>query len=354
MLGSQNYTPVLKVKRGEKQALSVISPNLRRSVVPLLEIVERTAANTIDKHLTTSFRGLASSLHGYAHSLLDVREIESDGPQAAAEAFRLAEIEGISFTPVTGIFRTADVASAISRSGVKGIGIRLTRTEFERGYLPTSLNTFMSVHGLAPELVDLIVDLGPVADLIAPGIMGLTQEFLAEVPTKTRWRSLTVTGSAFPLSMGVVSRNSSARVARSEWLAWRDGLYGRRGTLERLPTFGDCAIQHPAGVEQFDFRFMRPSATIRYASDDDWLLIKGESTRIRRPSIQFPQLATRLVYGPLKGEFAGIHHCEGCRMVKDSADGARGLGSPEVWRRIGTIHHITTVVQDDLASLQWP
>ena len=82
--------------------------------------------------------------------------------------------------------------------------------------------------------------------------------------------------------------------------------------------------------------------------------MKGESTRKIPPSIQFPQLATRLVYGQLQSAFAGVQHCIGCQQAKDSADSAKGLGSPEVWRRIGTIHHITTVVQDDLASLQWP
>ena len=124
--------------------------------------------------------------------------------------------------------------------------------------------------------------------------------------------------------------------------------------LERLPTFSDCAIQHPTGVEGFDFRYMQVSASIRYASTDDWLLLKGESTRFNPAINQFPQLATRLVYGQLQRDFAGAQHCEGCQMAKDSADGRRGLGSAEVWRKIGTIHHITTVVQDDLASLPWP
>ena len=354
MLGSIVYMPVLKVKRGEKRALSEISQSLRRNVLPLLEIVERTSAKAVDKHLATSFRGLAPSLQGYTRSLIDVREIESDGPQWADEAFRRAEFEGIKFTPVTGISRTADVASAVSRSGTMGIGIRLTRAEFENGYRARDLESFMNAHGITPGLVDLIVDLGPVTDLIAPGVMSLTQAFLAEVPVKTQWNTLTVTASAFPLSMGVVNRNSLAMIERSEWVAWRAGLYSRRHSLERLPTFGDCVIQHPAGVEQFDFRYMRPSAAIRYTYDDCWLLIKGESTRIRRPGIQFPELATRLVYGPQRGQFARAQHCQGCKMVKDSADGALRLGAAEVWRTIGTIHHITTVVQDDLASLQWP
>ena len=354
MFGPRHYAPVLKIKRAEKRALASVPFSLRQSVVPLLEIVERNATSTVDKHLATSFKNLASSLRGYARCLLDVREMEPDGPQAASKAFTLAAIAGISFTPVTGISRTADVAPAVARSNISGVGIRLTRQEFEGGRLSTDLISFLSANGLMLGQVDLIVDLGPVEDLITPGVMTLTDAFLADVPNKGQWRTLTVTGSAFPQSMGVVDRNSSMRIERSEWIAWRNGLYARRPTLERLPTYSDCVIQHPSGVENFDPRVMQVSASIRYALANDWLLVKGESTRANPARLQFPQLATQLVYGQLRRDFAGARHCEGCRMARDSAGGVGGLGSPEVWRRIGTIHHITTVVHDDLASLQWP
>ena len=354
MFGPSDYVPVLKLKRAEKKALTRVAPRLRQHVVPLLEIVERTSAPSIDRHLSTSFRDLASSLTGYPRCLLDAREIESDGTSAAHDAFNRALTSGISFTPVTGISRTVDLSPAIAFGSINGIGLRLTRPEFENGNLAVRVNRFMSVNGLTPDLVDLIVDLGPVDDLIIAGIVALTRAFLGAIPDKRQWRTLTVSASAFPLSMGVVNRHSSARIERSEWLAWRNGLFAQRATLERLPTFSDCAIQHPVGVENFDFRTMQVSATIRYTSDDDWLLIKGESTRVSRPSIQFPILATKLVYGQLQSAFEETHHCYACQMVKDSADGSSGLGSAEVWRQIGTIHHITTVVQDDLASLQFP
>lgn len=351
--GPNHYVPVLKVKRGERKALASIRHGLRQHVTPLLEIVARKKAPTVRAHLDTSFRDLASSLHGYPRCLLDVRELEPDGLAAAAEVFARATAESISFTPVTGISRTADVAPAVSCSGTRGIGIRLTREEFERGNLAAHLSHFLSAHGLYPEGVDLVVDLGPVEDLVVPGVMGLTRAFLADVPNKALWRTLTVSGSAFPRSMGVVHRNSSTRVERAEWLAWRDGLSAQQAELERLPTFSDCAIQHPAGVEGFNFLFMQVSAAIRYALDEEWLLVKGEGTRSNPAKNQFPKLATQLVYGQLQGDFAGTEHCEGCKMVKDSADSLPRLGSAEVWRRIGTIHHITTVVQNDLASLPW-
>lgn len=352
--GPYHYVPILKVKRGEKAALADINSSLRQHITPLLEIVElgkdkNGKEKKVDDHLATSFQMLASSLWGYDRCLLDLRELADQGRDAANQAFERAAADSISFTPVTGISRDADVEAAVRYGKSRGVGIRLTRGEFEGGSLGSDLDEFLVANKLTPDRVDLIVDIGPVEEFVIAGVRTLTQACLKEIPNKTQWRTLTVTSSAFPRSMGVVDRNSSARIERSDWLAWRDGLFPARATLERLPTFSDCAIQHPAGVEGFDPTYMSSSATIRYALSNEWLLVKGESTKIKRPSHQFPQLATQLVYGQLQDDFHGSEHCHGCSMVRDSADGGSGLGSAEVWRRIGTIHHITTVVQDVLA-----
>lgn len=352
--GAHHYVPVLKVKRGEKKALSLIQPALRARITPLLEIVERKPdrAATVGAHLDNAFKELDTSLTPYARCFLDAREIAPDGPTAALEVFRRATSAGIAFTPVTGISRTVDVAAALGHQQ-HGLALRLTREEFESGNLNGSLLAFMAQHELTPEGTDLIIDLGAVDELIVDGVVALTDAFLSDIPDHTRWRTFTISACAFPMSMGVVARNSHSHVERAEWVAWRDHLHARRAGLARLPSFSDCAIQHPKGVEDFDFRTMQVSASIRYATSDDWLLIKGESTRVTRPGVQFPALATKLVYGQLRSSFAGSAHCEGCKSMKAAADRASGYGSAEVWRRLATIHHISLVTQG-LGMLPWP
>ena len=116
-----------------------------------------------------------------------------------------------------------------------------------------------------------------------------------------------------------MSRNSSKRVERSDWLAWRRGLFDRRATLERLPSFSDCAIQHPESVWRASTpRFMQVSASIRYASRDDWLLVKGrkyESQSKNRLSSSRSS-RTHLVYGQLQNvTLLALQHCAGCTMA---------------------------------------
>lgn len=347
--GPTHYVPVLKVKRGEKGALQRISPVLRPQITPLLEIVEWRRSNkpSLSDHLDTAFRDLAKSLHGYPPCFLDARELVPHGQVAAQKVFKRAVGAGIPFIPVTGISARADVSAALDNRE-RGLAIRLTRSDFEAGELTSRLAAFMARHNIGFEDTDLILDLGPVEDMVADGVARLATQFLGDVPRLESWRNLIVSASAFPKSMGVVDRHSHAFVERTEWLAWKH--LRDDGRLVRVPTYGDCAIQHPAGVEGFDPVRMQVSATVRYALSDRWLLIKGESTRRRRPGLQFPRLAKQLVYGHLRGHFCRKPHCEGCASIKAAADGQPRLGSAEVWRRIGTVHHITEVTRS-LGSL---
>lgn len=344
--GTDHYVPVLKVKRGEKNALQLLAVNLRPHITPLLEIVEWRKSDskpTLSSHLDTAFRGLAESLQRYPRCFLDARALATHGDAAAEEVFRRAVTDGIPFIPVTGISKRADVSAALSNRE-RGLALRLTRSEFEAGELPSKLSDFMADHDIGSEDTDLIVDLGPVEDMVTEGVARFATQFLGDIPHAESWRTLTVSASAFPLSMSIVERNAHHYAPRTEWLAWRNHLRDG-GRVRRIPTYSDCAIQHPSGVEGFNPRIMTVSAAVRYALSDRWLLIKGESTRRRRAVVQFPQLAKKLVYGYLRECFCGPTHCQGCASIKAAADGRQGFGSAEVWRRIGTVHHITEVTQ---------
>jgi hypothetical protein len=346
-----HYMPVLKIKRGEVKALAMVAGAHRPRILPLMEVVERKVEKTVEEHLDTAFRGFADGLRSYERCLLDAREIAQDGPAAAEAVFDRAEGAGLVFSPVTGVSRSADVAPALAHIG-NGLALRVTRREFEEGGIAGRIDGFLTNHALTPAAVDLILDFGALDGFVSEGVANLAEEFLAEVPSHTAWRTLTVVGSAFPKSMGIVDKNGHAIIERADWRAWRDSIHARRHGVARLPDYGDCAIQHPSGVEGFDPKTMQASAVVRYTLAEDWLLIKGVGTRSTPPSTQFPQLARRLISGDLKAYFAGVSHCAGCRGISDAADGAPRLGSPEVWRRLGTIHHITTTVQG-LAALPW-
>ncbi len=342
------YVPALKVKGGEKKALGQLAALHRARVLPLLEIVE-PAAKPVHPHLDTAFNGLAQALGGFQRCLLDCREIAVFGSDGANEAFSRAGAQGMPFTPVTGISRTADVVPALAHRS-RGIALRVSAQDLAR---PGAVQAFLGRHGLKPAETDLIVDLGDVSSMVAAGISLMFRKTLGLVPHQPDWRTLTLMASAFPLSMGCVPTDGHALWEREEWVAWRDDLFPARSSLARLPWFGDHGIQHPKGVEGFDPVRMQASAAIRYALEREWLLLKGRGSRAVPLKQQFPRLAAKLVQGNLHQHFRGPGHCAGCAEIAASACGAAGFGSPAVWRRIGTVHHIT-VVAESLAALPWP
>jgi hypothetical protein len=321
------------------------------ATTPLLEVVKRTDKSLSD-HLDTAFDKLALSLTQTAGCFLDAKELAPDGDPGADRVFARATADGIEYVPVVGLTRKAGNRPAIHH-GQGSVALRLTREELEAGGLTTAIKQFMKANKLVEEKVDIVMDMGDVGPMVSIGVTGLAMRFIQSVPTPNAWRTFTLSGCAFPKSMGGVGKNSFLLADRSEWVCWRDSLYKKRTSLARLPTFSDCAIQHSEGVEDFDPVKMAASACARYAVDDWWLLVKGESTRKVRAGIQFPKIAKRIVNNVHGNHFKGIKHCAGCKSIDDAANGAPRLGSPEAWRRLGTIHHVATVLKD-LRSLTWP
>ncbi len=346
------YIPLLKLKRAEKQALEMLDDPTAAEIIPLFEIVEMKADGPpLEKHLRTAFTGLRSSLRRSPAYFLDAHEIKNAGPDGAQRTFEAAKNLALPFFPVTGLSRTADLAPALEFSD-HGLAIRLTRSEFEEGKIPRRLLSFVKRRKIELRKTHLIVDLGAVDQMVTDGVEAMISQFLPLVPRAAAWRTLTLVACAFPKSMGVATKNSETRVERSDWKGWRGACYEKRNTLPRLPTYADGGIQHPSGVEGFDFRTMQVSATIRYALDEEWLLVKGRSTEVTPERDQFPDLAQRLVRG--SGSFAGPRHCRACEGIARAAGGApKGYSRAEDWRRLGTAHHITRTVQQ-LRALPLP
>ena len=84
----------------------------------------------------------------------------------AEQVFTRAVEAGIPFIPVTGVSNRADASAALSNRQ-RGLAIRLTRADFEAGDLPSSLTSFMARHDIGFEDTDLILDLGPVEEMVS-------------------------------------------------------------------------------------------------------------------------------------------------------------------------------------------
>jgi hypothetical protein len=104
--------------------------------------------------------------------------------------------------------------------------------------------------------------------------------------------------------------------------------------------FGDYAIAHPVPTE-LDPRTMRMSASIRFTTDEDWLIVKGKNVR-QYGFDQYFELCRTLVGLP---EYLGENFSWGDRFIARCARGSAGPGNATTCRKVGTNHHLTLVAR---------
>lgn len=353
-----HYVPALTWKRAEQAALQSLAVAARAQITPLIDIVPIPVdldtggqKKTLEEHVDPAIARI-NTAWGAAEFFLDPAEVALDlnaqNQSGAVHVFAHAASLGLQFVPVTGLLRTPpEIAAALAHTQ-RGVALRLEADVLAMPNMPALLTGFLQVHHLQPARVDLILDLGAVVGMPSFAITSTAQAQIQRVPNLGAWRTLTILASAFPLNLaGIVG---TTQFPRDEWQAW-SSLHAMRATLPRMPAFGDYLIQSPDVQEGYDPRFMPMSPAIRYTLDNEWLILRGQSSKHQRLAAQYPNLAAQLIAS--SPPYYGQAHCQGCRDAAACAAYAAGFGSPEAWRRLGTMHHLT-VATAQLGAVAFP
>jgi len=112
-----------------------------------------------------------------------------------------------------------------------------------------------------------------------------------------------------------------------------------------MPVFGDYAIAHPDPGE-VDPRIMKASASVRYTTEDHWIVPKGRNLRGHGYD-QFFSVCEALIE---RDEYSGCGFSWGDQYIWDCAHRLKGPGNLTTWRKVGTSHHLAFVV-DQLSRL---
>jgi hypothetical protein len=326
-----HYVPILKGKQGELDALENTAKKVIAKFTPLLEIPpipptyvqgedEPVPAKSIGAHVVFVAEKFAKALSNYPCVFVDGYYIEiedelDDGTSPIDAVFGNLRASKVAFIPTIGMDRVEDygdsVKSAIETDG-RGCCLRLVESDLEGIVeLPPQIDSLLKFLGVGPQEVDLVVDFGP----RAPSKSALPFQIDA-LPLVKEWRTLTVAASSFPVDMSGVAQNSVEEIERAEWLAWLS-LRNRRKTSQRMPTYGDYAINHPV-LSEVDPRIMSMSPNIRYTDSTNFVIAKGQAIprkkknstpqeeKIRMnllPNVQYPKLAKKIQQHPgWKGE----------------------------------------------------
>ena len=154
---------------------------------------------------------------------------------------------------------------------------------------------------------DMLLDLGEIRGethfYVHP-----VREVCREVYSLGAWRSVTLTGSAFPSGLPPESVNNFIEVERKAWKIWNNIK------LEYPINFGDYTIQ---SVDLQDFSGIdgsRIAYKLRYATKDSWLIAKGRGGNKQ----DYKTLASMLARS---SDFCGETFSWGDKKIFDCANG---------------------------------
>ncbi|HUV62349.1 MAG TPA: beta family protein [Sedimentisphaerales bacterium] len=354
-----HYLPCLRWKQGEYQAAWRLPAWTKKMFTPLIEIPEigwdfeeERDKKTIDEHLTDFALKKIYRKWGDSFCFVDLKLIGlsarlENGTHPVRYVFDDLRKVRCSATPVTGLDRDSAFQQEIREILAKdkrGVCLRLSIEEAAKSASTGEIDSLLSTLHITPNNCDLILDLGA-PDNFEPleGFAKAIQAVVNRLPYLKKWRTFSVFGSSFPETMGVMRLGVNI-VPRCEWQLYKRLVVNFKRANLRLPTFGDYAISHP-NVLKLDMRVVKPSATIRYAIDNSWYIVKGHFVRDEKYGKyeQYRELS-RIVLN--SGYYCDPGFSWGDDYISKCANGTGKAGSPTMWRQVGTNHHIEKVTQD--------
>lgn len=362
MFKQNHYVPVLKWKRGERNALENLDTSLKKFMTPLIEIQPITFDHakgefkkTIDSHLCNLGPEIKKSWGVDDPIFIDVDslylnenftdEFVESGEHTVECIIHAAEDEGIFAIPVTGLQRSEEFQLAINRMSQlynRGVCIRLEESDLaDLDTLPERLFDLTNSLNLNANQIDIIFDYKQITLATPLSIKEYTEKLLitmARFPELQSWRTFTVLATAYPKNLNKIPTLSEGSLPRSEWIAYKEL---KKLQLARIPSFGDYNINNPQFVN-IDPRLLTLGANVRYTAKDDFLIFRGGAIKKYKFN-QMVQIANSIIRNP---GYYGQNFSYGDKYIFDCAKGNAGTGNSETWVTVGINHHLTLVAHD--------
>lgn len=363
--GDTHYVAVLQNRRGELDALQQATADTWSKFTPLIQIVgPKSPLEQINASNVTSWTGIISNAVGQHPLYLDILRLKATHPVIAGSGMESPVLERIywsarrralNFVPVIRVGETAaahaGMAADAAEADGRGIAIRLAL----RSVAPPPGSTMTDY--LSKLLVDLRADVTTTDLLLDLAFIEPDTEIdaddLGRAVSKTldvgNWRNVVLLGTSIPSMMSCVPQGTVGEIDRREWGIW---MALQNVGLDRLPAFGDYAIQHPIppsdGVDNQRSGGGSQRANIRYTTTSTTVVARGRGPVYQEGAEQYVGLCQQVI---TRSDFSGSQYSWGDGIISGCASGYVEPGSQRMWRGAGTSHHLRFVT-DQLTSFR--
>lgn len=335
------YVPILKWKRGERDALKNLFDKHKQKITPLIEIVDYENPEVILTQIRECFN----------YPLYIDTSIAAEDDRE----FLLAIIKELNNDKVfaTPIFYFDDLYNTINKfiPFVDRIGIRIPIPEDIDGL--SYSETYKAIKDFKKRnsnvLIDVILDLNIIDEKISANrqlreVKNVIELFFLN---ESFYNLIIIASTSFPENISSIPAGSHAEYSRYDIKLFKNVYqYPVLSSLREKITYSDYGVTKFTDSE-IDFSRLRYGILpkLKYTTYDKYIVLKGEKDQATRETIKsYIDLSKEVLNSSY---YLGEHFSYGDLEIRERALGLnnKGPGSNANWVTIGTNHHITVVVE---------
>lgn len=340
------YMPVLKWKRGERDALRYLSDDQWQGVTPMLELQPVGVApdlSSLRAALPAYIREVGSQINKAIPVkqavCVDTGYVSSDyAKQISVLLFICGGLGKELEHQIVPVIRSAWLESldnltstqTTALAGFDDVILRLRTDEMDASQVQPSVNALAKV--VKKRRIHLVIDQFSLVDQQSTACISAITPYL-QAAMGAGCASVTLAGGSFPVNL-TGKKLGFTDLPRVEWRIWL--------ALQHVPEFktlryADYAVTNPAPLpEGTDPKSVNPSIAIRYAADGFWRLYKGRQFK-GAPRGELRNLCKLLTSDTV---YSGQTYSYGDTKYHKDANGPDTNGLPWTWRRDATSHHM--------------
>lgn len=340
------YMPVLKWKRGERDALRYLKDEQWEGVTPLLELQPISVApevaalrkalptylQEVAEQITKSVpvevpvcidTGFVSSSYAKQVNLLLVicRILDKQLEHQVVPVIRSSWLETLPGLTPSLIEELATYDAVI---------LRFRTDQFTAAQVKSGVDTLAKI--VKKRRIHLMMDQYSLVDRQAAACVADVTPYL-HAALSVGCASVTLAGGSFPVNL-TGKKPGFTDIPRVEWHIWSN--------VKKDPAFAplryaDYTVTNPEPLpEDLDPKAVNPAIAIRYAADGFWRLFKGKGFK-GAPRGELRGLCKLLTMDPV---YSGEPFSYGDGKYFKDANGSDKNGVPWTWRRDATNHHM--------------
>lgn len=364
MFTSKHYVPILKWKRAEQVALEMLEERYKNHISPLIELVMpkpkslfKDKKKKIKKTVEELFNELIEVFRTNRIFEIPDEIIKYWGSRPAFIDFSLlytlslktesikiiienATKKGAVLIPILNLSDNEEIKKEIRNILKKynhGVCFRIVAGDLQdTNKLNNDLEHILQYLNVTRDNIDLLVDIKENGEAY-DRYFNLSQE----INGLGKWRNFIFACGTFPENLKDCNIDEPKLIPRVEWIGW---LSIRGNQIKRVPIFSDYTVRNPIYNEKL--QFYHSTSSIKYALENDWLILKGKKKRFDIYLASAAELIKDQRFYKEGFSYGDKFIAEKAKHFKLFVKNPeiKGTGNTEMWLRAFINHHLTLTV----------